>query len=92
MEHERYDVLVNLTDMLKRQLQFWCEQYTISLIGPCDATIVKVNDRYRRVVYLKHVQYNTLVEIKNQVENYIEQNNLFKECFIVFDFDPIHGY
>ena len=92
MEHERYEELVRLADNLKEHFNKWGQEDKILVIGPCDATIAKINDRYRRVVYLKHVQYNTLIEMKNKAEAVIEQDASFKDCYISFDFDPVHGY
>ena len=62
------------------------------VIGPCDATIAKVNDRYRRVIYLKNKDYGSLVRIKNSMETYIEGKTEWKKCYISFDFNPMHGY
>ena len=92
MEHDRYEELVRLTGLLEEQIRIKAEQSGILIVGPADATIAKVNDRYRRVVYFKHVQYNTLVELKNTAEEMIESETAFKDCFVTFDFDPIHGY
>lgn len=92
MEHDRYEELVFLADRLKEHFVKWGQNNGILVIGPCDASIVKINDRYRRVVYLKHVQYNTLVEIKNKSEYFMERDAAYKDCYVSFDFDPIHGY
>ena len=92
MEHDRYEELVGLGDRLKDNLVRWGREDEVLVIGPCDATIVRINDRYRRVVYLKHVQYNTLVAIKNKAEDFIEQDAAYRDCYISFDFDPVHGY
>jgi len=92
MEHDRYGELTRLTDYLVEQLRQKIRDKQILMVGPADATIVKINDRYRRVVYFKHVQYNTLVELKNAAEQVIEEKAAFQDCFITFDFDPVHGY
>lgn len=98
MEFTSYQVLTDFSTDLKNQLDIWNEKNTsledkpVQIIGPCDATIVKVNDRFRRVVYLKHVEYNRLIELKNQAEAYIEKKTLPKDCYVSFDFDPEHGY
>lgn len=92
MEHDRYEVLTRLTGLLVEWLEEEIDQKQIVTVGPADATIVKINDRFRRVVYFKHVQYNTLVELKNVAEQVIEKETAFRDCFITFDFDPVHGY
>lgn len=62
------------------------------IIGPCDGTIAKVNDRYRRVIYIKNQDYTSLVTIKNSIETYVDRKEEWKKCYISFDFDPVHGY
>ncbi|MGN0438151.1 MAG: primosomal protein N' [Lachnospiraceae bacterium] len=62
------------------------------IIGPCDGTIAKVNDRYRRVIYIKNQDYGSLVTIKNSIETYMDRKEEWKKCYISFDFDPVHGY
>ena len=64
----------------------------VELIGPCDATIVKINDRYRRVMYLKKQDYDVLVRMKNLTEAFLKTREEFKKCYIAFDFNPTHSY
>ncbi|MCM1498092.1 MAG: primosomal protein N' [Clostridium sp.] len=89
MEHDRYEELCRLSAILKG---IFDGDNPVRSIGPCDATIAKVNDRYRRVIYLKHEEYDRLVEAKNKAERYLEGNAEFKDCHVSFDFDPVHGY
>ena len=92
MEHDRYEELAKLSQYLAESLKDKLEELGIQIVGPADATIGKINDRYRRVVYFKHVQYNTLVELKNAAEGMLDKETVFKDCYITFDFDPVHGY
>lgn len=64
----------------------------ISIIGPSDATLAKMNDIYRRVIYLKHLDYDLLVNIKNYLEGYIEFSDIFKNTAVLFDFNPMNMY
>ena len=59
------------------------------LIGPADATIVKIADIYRKVIYIKSNDLNNLTKIKDM----IEENELFisDKVRISFDFDPMNG-
>lgn len=92
MENDQYETLVGFSEKIKNQMSDWGMDYRVRVIGPSDATITKVNDRYRRVVYLKHKDYDVLVELKNKMELYLEENSEMKNCYITFDFDPMHGY
>ena len=92
MEDAGQDRLVSLSERLYEKLSSWGADEQVRVIGPCDATIAKVNDRYRRVIYLKHEQYAYLVEMKNRTEVLLEQDPAFKEFALSFDFDPVHSY
>ncbi len=81
-----------LSEILKEMIREWGKDNRVQVIGPCDATIAKVNDRYRRVIYLKHNEYEKLVDIKNQTEEFLEKNAAYKEINLSFDFDPMHVY
>ena len=49
-------------------------------------SVGKVKDVYRRVLYLKHENYDLLVRIKDRLEEYIEINSGFRKVNIQFDF------
>ncbi len=61
----------------------------VGVIGPASPGIGKVNDIYRKVLYLKAEKYDTLIRMKNRMEQYIEMNSGFGCMRIQFDFDPM---
>lgn len=65
---------------------------TVQLVGPTDASIGRINDVYRRVLYLKAKEYGTLVEIKDCLEKYIKEEVQSKSVTIQFDFNPMSGF
>lgn len=64
----------------------------VAAIGPADATISRVNDVYRKVIYLKTAKYDTLVEAKDALEGIIKDNSIFKNISVQFDFNPVNGF
>jgi len=62
------------------------------VIGPAKASLAKANDIYRQVIYIKHADYNTLIEIKNYLEGYFSYSQNFNGCNLQFDFDPMSSY
>ncbi len=92
MEDDAYDELVKLSNALKMITSAWGAREEVDVIGPCDATIVKVNNRYRRVIYLKHASYDELVRIKNLTESFLKSREEFRKCYVAFDFNPTHSY
>jgi primosomal protein N' (replication factor Y) len=64
----------------------------VDLIGPASPGIGKINDIYRKVLYLKAERYDTLVRMKNRLEQYIEVNAGFDTMRIQFDFNPMQVF
>lgn len=64
----------------------------LQVIGPADAAVAKVKDIYRRVLYFKHQEYQTLVQIKDVLEQFISRHREFKNVSVQFDFDPMNGF
>lgn len=63
----------------------------LKMIGPASASIGKVNDIYRRVIYLKHGEYGKLVELKDRLELFLKDRADFKRIYITFDFNPMNS-
>ncbi len=63
----------------------------LRIIGPAKASIGKVNDIYRFVVYCKSADYEKLISVKNRVEQYVSGRELKQEA-VQFDFNPIDSY
>jgi len=62
------------------------------VIGPAPATLSKVNDIYRRVLYIKHREYAYLINVKNYLEGYFSYSENFEGCNLQFDFNPMSSY
>lgn len=62
----------------------------LKVIGPASPYVAKVNDVYRRILYLKGADYGLLIEVKNRMEQYIEINSGFRTLWIQFDFNPMN--
>ena len=65
---------------------------TIFMVGPADAAIAKVNDIYKKVIYLRAADYEKLVMIKDKVEAYVKDKSSYKNTIIQFDFNPMNGF
>lgn len=66
--------------------------HPIDIIGPANPGIGKINDVYRKVLYLKTESYDTLIVMKNRLEQYIELNRGFDSMRIQFDFNPMQVF
>ena len=64
----------------------------VLLVGPADASVARVNDIYRKVIYMKTENYQTLVFLKNQMEYYRKENPLLSNVTVQYDFNPASGF
>ncbi|MCR4694647.1 MAG: primosomal protein N' [Pseudobutyrivibrio sp.] len=58
-------------------------------MGPEDAYVGKMMDVYRRVIYLKHNDYNRLVRVKDAIDKFLLDQKQYRSTTTWFDFDPI---
>ncbi|MBQ8923268.1 MAG: primosomal protein N', partial [Lachnospiraceae bacterium] len=83
-----YDVLINESKNICRTIKKFCaSNEKIKIIGPADASIVKINDIFRRVIYIKSDDLSRLRTIREQFDNY-EQDGII----IMFDVNPVNMY
>ena len=62
------------------------------VIGPVDAGIFKLKDRYRTVLYLKHSDIHALTGIKNKLELKLKTCKTAEHTDIYFDLNPMSGF
>ncbi|MCR5117165.1 MAG: primosomal protein N', partial [Lachnospiraceae bacterium] len=72
------------TDQMCKALK---KYFDSTVIGPAPAFISKLNDIYRFVFYIKNVDYDKLVEIKDYLEDNLSRIKK-KNTLVFFDFDP----
>ncbi len=61
------------------------------VIGPAPAAIGKVNDIFRFVFYVKYEKYDTLVEVKDKLEEKVQAMQLKNETLQI-DFNPVNAF
>ena len=84
-EQTAYDCAAKLAEQIGGERQ-------VQVIGPADAAVAKVNDIYKKVLYLKAKDYGKLVEIKNRLEHFMRDNRAFSDTIVQFDFNPVNGF
>ena len=63
----------------------------ISIIGPADASISKLNDIYRKIMYIKSKDTDKLGKVKEFIEDYCDANK-DRGIRVTLDRDPVRGY
>lgn len=82
-------------EALNRIARFLEQTYgkdNLSMIGPGEGAFPKINDTYRRVLYLKEEKEERLVQIRKKVEQYLTVEEIFSKVHIYFDKNPMGIY
>ena len=68
------------------------ETVPVQILNPGQASLSKLKDMYRQVLYLKHSEKDRLLDLKRRLEPVLEKHPMFAGISIQFDFDPLSHY
>ena len=74
-------------DYLVKMMQRMPESARIRVLGPTAESIGKIQDEYRKVIYIKGEDLQILTGIKNKLEKYIKMNEGYRTVQIQFDLE-----
>lgn len=78
---------------ISTRLKEWGRDKRILVLGPGKASIGKINDQYRQVIYIKHPEEQKLIMTKDYIEKFMDVNaDRVRNISCYFDFNPISGY
>ena len=78
--------LVEAADRLAAHITPQADEEKVQMIGPVDASVYKINDIYRKILYLKQENYDILIRIKNRLEQLTEEASWYDSVMIQYDF------
>ena len=64
----------------------------LRITGPAPAVISKLNDIYRKVIYLKHEDAKYLYQVREWVDEAVKNEKLDKQVRVEFDENPLYVY
>lgn len=79
------ELLETAVDYLARFLRQIAKKQEALVIGPADEAVAKINDVYRKALFVKHSRTSVLTSLKNILEQYIEINRGFDAIRINFE-------
>lgn len=71
---------------IRKYIEAVNKEEKLVIIGPAEASVSKIQDRYRKVLYLKHPLESYLTAVRTETERYIDINPGFRNLYIQFDF------
>lgn len=79
-------VLVEAADCLAAHITPQADEEKVQMIGPVDASVYKINDIYRKILYLKQENYDILIKIRDNIDCFQKENQeLFKGVVVQYD-------
>lgn len=79
---ENLEQLEVAADYMARFLRGIAQKQSAVVIGPADEAVSKINDIYRKALFVKHPKAAVLTTLKNILEQYIEINRGFDKILI----------
>jgi primosomal protein N' (replication factor Y) len=64
----------------------------LTVMGPAKATISKINDIYRNVIYIKHIESDIIIKIENAALKYLNTVEDYSDVSVQFDYNPMSNY
>lgn len=79
--------LVEAADRLAAHITPLADAEKVQMIGPVDASVYKINDIYRKILYLKQENYDILIKIRDHIDCFQqEKSEIFKGVVVQYDF------
>lgn len=79
--------LTEASEAAARFISPFAEKEEIQVIGPVEASVYKINDIYRKILYLKQENYDILIKIRDQIDIFSENHpGLFEHVMVQYDF------
>lgn len=82
---ENEELLDQAMDYIRRYLLRIRGNEDFQLIGPAAESVAKVNDMYRRVLYIRNQSEDQLVQMREKLERYVEINRGFDPIYLQYD-------
>ena len=86
------DILEDGAEMPRKILLLDGGKQAVSVIGPADASVARISDVYRKVLYLKSRDQEALIHTKERLETVIRDSEKLQMLNIQFDMNPMNGY
>lgn len=73
-------------DTAYKKALIWENEREVQLIGPVPAPVYKLNDIYRKILYMKSENYAILIQIRTQIEEVLKAEGWNSQIGVQFDF------
>lgn len=89
-KEEKY--IIRLSYSIRDRLAPYESPGKIEVLGPSSATVSKVNDHYRRVIYIKSESYKALTILADRLYDVVKQEDTRNIATLTIDINPMMSY
>lgn len=85
LSSKREEDVIRASEDLKRVILREYALDGLKVIGPVEDSPYKLNDNYRKILYMKHESYDILLEVRNSAQKRENVPDLFRNVFVQYD-------
>ena len=89
-KEEKY--IIRLSYKVRERLSPYERDGQIEVLGPTPATLSKLNDTYRRVIYIKSKNYKVLTQLTERIYQMVQEEDRQKKASVSTDINPMMAY
>lgn len=85
LSSKREEDVIRASEDLKRVILREYALDGLRVIGPVEGSPYKLNDNYRKILYMKHESYDILLKVRNSAQKRETIPDLFRNVFVQYD-------
>ncbi|MDD6282894.1 MAG: primosomal protein N' [Oribacterium sp.] len=79
------NLLDAVSELAVKEMSGYCAACNAELIGPLRATVYRVNDIFRKIIYIKHGSHDIIIQLRDQCQELIRQHDRRSQILLNFD-------
>ena len=86
-QSEKEEAVIRASEEAAEYLKPFAEEKGVELIGPCNPSLYKVNDNYRKILYMKHPSHDIIIGMRELLRNHLQQGPFARDVLLGFDLE-----
>ena len=79
------EILTLISNSVSELFKPDCSEKKAEFIGPLEASVYKVNDIYRKIVYIKHPEHDIIIQLRDRFTALVREKD--KRGFVMLNYD-----
>ena len=79
------ELLAQAAEAATAAIRAEAQQVSAQLIGPCRASLYKLNDQYRKILYIKHEEHAIIFKLREALRSFLAEQYRGRAIYLSFD-------